>query len=494
MQFFSDFKIFLEISIGAIHLTITWYAVFILSGAILAFVLARRKAIQHGYKPEMLEDFFFTMLPIAFIGARIYYCIFEWEAQGYGENLIRVFYIWEGGLAIHGGLIAAILYAFYFFYRRGINVLRIGDCIMPYVLIAQIIGRWGNFMNQEAYGEIVSESYFQAFPTFIKEHMFIGGFYRQPMFLYEGIGNIIGLLLILTVFKKFLYKKRGDMIYAYVAWYGIVRFFVEMFRTDALLFMGLKVAQCISILFIVVGVLGYFGVYNKIFKKWYPFRQEKPTILFDADGTLLETKQLIFDSFRHTFKKYKPDYTLSEEELHSFFGPTLKVTFEKYFPQEQVEEIIEYYREFNYEHHDDYVVEKPHAKELVDYLKAEGYHIGVVSNKHSDLVEKGLVCANINEQMEIVVGYNHITHPKPNPEGLLYALEKMGCPVDDVIYVGDAPGDILAARNMGAYSIALVDEDNKESIAVVKPCRVIYDLEEIKDILKEDQEWNEIVM
>lgn len=494
MTLFPNFKTLLEINIGSFHLQITWYAIFILTGAMLAYYLARKKAIQHGYKSDMLEDYFFSMLPIAFIGARLYYCIFEWEQQGYGQEIIRVLYIWEGGLAIHGGLLAAIAYAFYFFYKRGVNVLRVGDCIIPYVLLAQIIGRWGNFMNQEAYGEIVREDYFTYFPAFIKEHMLINGAYRQPMFLWEGIGNLIALVFMLTLFKKYFYKKRGDMVYAYVALYGIVRFFVEMFRTDALTFMGLRVAQCVSILFVLVGVLGYIGIYNKVFRKYYPFKYEKPTILFDADGTLIDSKQLIFDSFRYTFKKYKPDYTLGEEELHRFLGPTLKQTFGSHFPSEQVEEVIAYYREYNHEHHDEYVVGKPHAKEVIQYLKEEGYHIGVVSNKLSSLVMRGLTCAGIGEDMEVVVGYDHVKQPKPSPEGLLYALDKMCCPVEQVIYVGDAWGDIEAANHMGAYSIALIDEHNEKSISVAKPCRVIYDLLEIKEILKENNEWNKNVM
>ena len=241
IEFFPNMKTFLAIHIGSLELVIAWYAVLILSGALIAYFIAQKEAQKRGYDKNLLEDFFISVLPLAIVGARIYYVVFEWHR--YASNPISAFYIWEGGLAIHGGLITAIVYAYLYFKHFGINLMRVGDCMMPNILIAQVIGRWGNFMNQEAYGDIVSADYFTHFPAFIKDNMYIDGFYRMPMFLYEGIGNLIGFILIKTVFKKYGYKKRGDYVYAYLMWYGMVRFFVEMFRSDALMFMGLRVAQ-----------------------------------------------------------------------------------------------------------------------------------------------------------------------------------------------------------------------------------------------------------
>lgn len=489
MNFFPDSKTFLEISIGSLNLHIAWYAILILSGAILAYSLSLKAAKKLGYDKAMLEDFFFTMLPIAIVGARLYYVIFEWGM--FQDDWIRIFYVWEGGLAIHGGLIAAIVYAYFFFRHRGVNLLRVGDCIMSNILIAQVIGRWGNFLNQEAYGQVVSEDYFNHFPAFIKEQMFIDGAYRQPMFLYEGIGNLIGFILIKTVFKKYGYRKRGDMIYAYIIWYGLVRFFVEGFRSDALMFMGLKMAQVISIVFILVGVLGYIGVYNKWFKNIYPFKKEKPIVLFDADGTLVDSEALIRDSFLHTFAKFLPEHKLSDEELRSFLGPALLDTFEAYLPKDKAQEAVEYYREYNHAHHDEEVSAMKHAQEIVAYLKENDYTVGVVSNKMTPLVLRGLKCSGIEQYMDVVVGRDMVHHAKPNPEGLKKACELAKYPLDDMIYVGDAPGDMLAAQNIGAFSIGFaIDESNENRLLEVKPQRVIHDLIEIKDILEEDLEWN----
>lgn len=492
IEFFPNMKTFFALHIGDLHISVAWYAILILSGAMLGYFISQKEARKRGYDHALLEDFFIMVLPIAVCGARLYYVIFEWEM--YASNPISAFYIWEGGLAIHGGLIAAVIFAYVYFYRHGINLLRVGDCMMPNILIAQVIGRWGNFMNQEAYGGIVSEDHFRFIPAFIKNHMYIDGFYRMPMFLYEGMGNLIGFILIKTLFKKYGYKKRGDYVYAYLMWYGLVRFFVEMFRTDALLFLGLKVAQMISLTFILVGLLGYLGVYDKVFKNFYPFKKEKPIVLFDADGTIIDTQKLIFDSFRHTFKKYRPEMELTSDLLHSFMGPTLIETFSKYIP-EASEEAVVYYREFNHAMHDSYVKEIPYAKEVLASLKEQGYSVGVVSNKMNDLVHRGLRLCDLEQYMDVVIGFNDVQKPKPDPEGILLACKKAVYPVDDVIYVGDAKGDILAAKNMGAYSIGMVsDMHNEEIIKSVKPSRVIYDLREILEIVKEDRTWDELVI
>ena len=494
ISLFPSSKLFFAIDLGSFHLQVTWYAILILGGALLAYFLSIKEAKKRGYDKEILENFFLSMLPIAIVGARLYYVIFEWSTN-FAYDPISAFYVWEGGLAIHGGLIAAIIYAYFYFRHYGINLLRVGDCIMPNILIAQVIGRWGNFINQEAYGEVVSGNYFKYFPDFIKDNMFIDGAYRMPMFLYEGIGNLIGFFLIKFVFKKYGYRKRGDMVYAYIAWYGMVRFFVEMFRTDALMLGGLRVAQITSLIFVTIGLLGIFGVYNKVFKKIYPFTPQKPVILFDADGTLIDTEKLIMDSFRHTFAHFKPDYTLGEEELHSFMGPTLRATFEKYFPEEQVDEVVNFYREFNHREHDAYVKEIPHAKEVLSTLKKDGYTVGVVSNKMEALVRRGLHVCELEEYMDTIIGCDGVTNPKPHPESLLLACKNTLSPVDDVIYVGDTPGDVQAAKNMCAYSIALVSNECGEAkLKEAKPCALIYDLREILEIVKEENEWDELVI
>ena len=359
-------------------------------------------------------------------------------------------------------------------------------------MLGQIIGRWGNFINQEAYGAIVSEEYFNMFPSFIKKEMFINGFYRQPTFLYEGIGNLIGFILIKFVYAKHGRKKRGDLMYAYFMWYGMVRFLVEGMRTDSLMLGPIRVAQLVSLLAILIGALGIFGVFNKVFKNIYPFKKNKPVMIFDLDGTLVDTKELIFESFRYTFKKLKPDYTLSEEELHSFLGPTLIQSFSKYFEKDMIDTCIKTYREHNLEVHDEYVKEVPGAKDLLKYLKENDYDVCVASNKLASTVKHGLDFCELTPYVDCVVGCDNVLEPKPSPDCLIECCKRIIRGIDDVVYVGDSVGDIEAAKNMACFSVALCfDSSKKEELLAAKPCKAIDALDEIIPMLKEDFIWSD---
>lgn len=490
MTFFPDMKTVL--TIGSLH--VTWYAVLILLGAFLAYGLSVRQFKKWGYKEEIFENFFLMMFPIAIIGARLYYVIFEWSNQ-YVHDPIRIFYIWEGGLAIHGGIIAATIFGIYYFRKHLCNGLRIADVIFPNLMLAQAIGRWGNFMNQEAYGQVVSPSFYDHWPSFIKDHMFIDGQYRQPTFLFESVGNIIGFLLITLVYKKYGRKKRGDLAWAYLTWYGMVRFIVEGMRTDSLMLGSLRIAQIISLIGVAIGVLGIFGIWDKVFQNVWPFRKNKPVVIFDLDGTLVDTKDLIYESFIHTFAHYKPEYKLTDMELQSFLGPTLEESFLRYFPEDQVAEIVAYYREFNHQHHDEYAKEIPHVKETLQYLKDQDYDVAVVSNKLEDVVRLGLKQFDLVQFFDVVIGRDAIDQPKPNPEGLLKACEMLYRSHDDIVYVGDAPSDIVACKNMGAYSIAFIlEEERAQEMMKQKPCAFITDMKELITILKEEREWSDVTI
>lgn len=265
-------KVFLQIG----PFQVTWYALCILTGAFLAYWLSQRTMKRWKYATEILEDYLFPMLLCGIVGARLYYVLFQWSYyRQYPSDIIAV---WKGGLAIHGGLIAGVLFSYVYFKRKKISFLRMFDCIMPNVLMAQALGRWGNFANQEAFGNIVAESYFDHFPSFIKKQMYISGAYRQPTFLYESALNILGFFLITMLYRKKWMKRQGDAGFAYMIWYGCVRFFVEGFRTDSLMLGPLKIAQVISLAAILFGILGMLGIWHKVFH-WY----KKPIILCEKE-------------------------------------------------------------------------------------------------------------------------------------------------------------------------------------------------------------------
>jgi phosphatidylglycerol:prolipoprotein diacylglycerol transferase len=163
--------------------------------------------------------------------------------------------IWEGGIAIHGALIGSVVTAYIFTKRKGLSFWKLADIAAPSIILGQAIGRWGNFMNQEAHGGEVTRAYLENMylPEFIINQMYINGAYYHPTFLYESIWNFLGLILLLSLRKVNL--RRGEMFLTYVIWYSVGRFFVEGLRTDSLMLTDyLRVAQTISIFLIVLAV------------------------------------------------------------------------------------------------------------------------------------------------------------------------------------------------------------------------------------------------
>lgn len=235
-------------------ISIYWYGLLIGLGAFLGYLIANHEAKKRGLPDDMLADLLMFALPAAIIGARIYYVIFRWS--DFAGDPIRVFYIWEGGLAIHGGLIGAVITAVIFTKKKGISFWKIADITAPSILLGQAIGRWGNFMNQEVFGGEVSRAFLEnmMLPNFIIDQMFINGAYYAPTFLYESIWNLVGVVILLSLRRVNL--RRGELFITYAIWYSVGRFFIEGIRTDYLLIFGvLKTAQVISILIVIGGII-----------------------------------------------------------------------------------------------------------------------------------------------------------------------------------------------------------------------------------------------
>ena len=229
---------------------VRWYALCIVSGLILAVFLAMREAPHKKILSDDILDFILIAFPLSILGARFYYVIFKLDY--YSQNLGEIFAIWNGGLAIYGGLITGAIVLYIFADRKLINTWDFLDIAAPSVLIAQSLGRWGNFFNQEAYGAAVESLDF--LPSFIKNQMYIDGSYRQPTFLYESIWNVIGFVLILIFRRRLKGIRRGHITAFYLMWYGFGRLIIEGMRTDSLMFLGLRVSQLLSAVLIGLGI------------------------------------------------------------------------------------------------------------------------------------------------------------------------------------------------------------------------------------------------
>ena len=233
---------------------IYWYSFFIFLSFFIGGTLALREGKRWNISEELMVNMFFYLIPIAIIGARLYYVAFNWSY--YQNNLIEILEIWEGGLAIHGGLIAGLIFVMLYCYKHKISIERMIDILCVSLILGQAIGRWGNFFNQEAHGGVVSLEFLQKIIpfNFIVEGMNIGGVYYHPTFLYESLWCLIGFIILLVV-RRLQYIKIGQITSLYLIWYGLGRFLIEFMRTDSLMLGNIKMAQLVSIVMIIIGVL-----------------------------------------------------------------------------------------------------------------------------------------------------------------------------------------------------------------------------------------------
>jgi len=230
--------------------SIRWYAICIILGLLLAVILSMKEAPRKGIESDDIIDFILIAFPVAIIGARLYYVIFRWSY--FRENPGEIFAVWNGGIAIYGGLLAGALVLYLFSRSRLIDPVDFLDIAAPSVMIAQSIGRWGNFVNQEAYGAIVKN--LDYLPSFIRNQMFIDGSYRQPTFLYESCWNLLGFVLILYLRRRPKLLRKGEVTAFYLIWYGFGRMIIEGMRTDSLMFLGIRVSQWLSLILILLGI------------------------------------------------------------------------------------------------------------------------------------------------------------------------------------------------------------------------------------------------
>jgi phosphatidylglycerol:prolipoprotein diacylglycerol transferase len=223
-------------SIGPI--AVHWYGIILGTAALVGLLLAIREGKRFGIPQDFFMDLLLLGVPSSIIAARIYYVAFMWDE--YKNNLWDVFKIWNGGIAIYGALIGAVICAIIFVRKKGYSFWRIADICAPGLLIGQMIGRWGNFVNQEAYGGPAEESFLRNtlhLPNFIVNQMNVQGVFHHPAFLYESVWSFIGIL-ILFVLRRQKFLRAGELFMSYFIWYSIGRFFIEGLRTDSLAFIG----------------------------------------------------------------------------------------------------------------------------------------------------------------------------------------------------------------------------------------------------------------
>ena len=218
--------------------TIYYYGLIIATGLILAVLYGCKRSHEFGIKEDDVVDGVLWVTPFAIVCARLYYCIFSWDY--YGKNPIEILYIWEGGLAIYGGVLGALAGVLVFCKVKKIKVAALLDLVLLGFLIGQSVGRWGNFMNREAFG--AETEFFLRMGLLNSRNATV--IYVHPTFLYESMWNAVGFLVLHNLSKRRRYD--GQIALCYAAWYGLGRAFIEGLRTDSLWWGPFRVSQLLA--------------------------------------------------------------------------------------------------------------------------------------------------------------------------------------------------------------------------------------------------------
>lgn len=229
---------------------VMWYGVLIATGMLIGIALAVREAKRVGISEDDVLNIAIIAIPVAIICARLYYVIFSWDY--YSQNPGEIFNIRGGGLAIHGGLIGGILTGFIYAKVKKLDFFKTADAVMVGMPLAQAIGRWGNFINGEAHGG----------PTSLPWGIMVDGVKVHPTFLYESIWDF-GIFLFIMFYMRKKKTYEGEVIVSYITLYSIGRFFIEGLRTDSLMFGPIRMAQFISLVGVVGGLVLHFYLKNR---------------------------------------------------------------------------------------------------------------------------------------------------------------------------------------------------------------------------------------
>jgi len=231
-----------------------WYGIILATAMLLGTILAAREAGRKGLDPDHLYNLALYMIPGAILCARAYYVIFNWSY--YSANPLEIPAIWHGGLAIHGAILGGAVIGYLYARHNRLGFWLLADIVAPSLVLGQAIGRWGNFVNQEAYGV----------PTDLPWAMYIAGEYRHPTFLYESLWDL-GVFFVLLWQRKNESLREGDLFLIYLVLYSLGRFWVEGLRTDSLMLGPLRMAQIISIFFVGLGCLLLYLRHRRAMKK-----------------------------------------------------------------------------------------------------------------------------------------------------------------------------------------------------------------------------------
>ena len=443
MKFFPDANTIVTLG----NFGLTWYTLTFLAACIFCFMEVSKQMAVHGYKQKTSDEIFTLGLIGSVLGGRI-----GWVLENFHEYYLYGWYVFrlsDGGLEVITALLGAGVAIYWYCLRHHMSLFRTMDTLSPVLMAGAIIVR-------------------------------IGRCFSQPMVWINVLISTICLALIWYVYRP--YKtghKRGDITAIVLLWLGVSRLGSHVFKIDDL------AANCLitAILAEIGGIILY--IRNR------KYVAQKPTILFDLDGTLLDSEGMVIHCFMYLFEKYGDPKDFTHEKQLEVFGPPLKDEMQKLFPDRDPEVMVKEYRLYQNSLPDQHIVELlPNTEIVLRELKKRGYQLGIVSSRLTESCEMWLKEFKIYDLFDVVLGRDQFINAKPAPDGILKACEMLNKGHDSCIYIGDHFNDIEAARNAGVYAVAYVS--NKERLPKIKaagPNYLIMGLGDLIPELESDHAW-----
>ncbi len=443
MTFFPDGSTLMTIG----GLSIRWYAVTLIAGIIAAYFLIADLMKDHGYGIDTTDEIMILCMIAGVLFGRVFWLIEN--LSEYLKYIPYMFAIGDGGFDILGVMTGAVIFMFFYTQVRHMSILRTLDIVLPAVLLFGIITRTGR------------------------------AFVQPTVLILNGL-DLIGFALLNYILRPYKEgRRRGDLTALTLMWAGLTRVVSLVFHLDTHANNSLFLTIGVEL----VGLILYYIVHNR--------RPTQPIILFDLDGTLMDSHQMVIQCFSYLFKKYGDIRDFTAEKQQEVFGPPLRDEMIKLFPDQDPDQMVKEYSDYQSTFSwSDEVSLFPHVKETLDVLWSEGYKLGVVSSRMTSSCELWLRQLGLAHCFGVVLGRDMYQLSKPAPDGILYAGKKLKRGHDSCIYIGDNVSDVQAAKAAGVFSIAfLSDPTIKAEIEAEQPNMIMTDMRELLDLLDENHEW-----
>lgn len=434
------------VAVGGI--TIKWYAVTLVLGCILGYLYLSQVMKLHGYKQAVSDDLLVLILISAIIGGRFFWVLENFK--NYSMYAWYVFAIGDGGIDILGSLFCIGAVVLKYGKKHHLSFRRTMDIISTAMLITLIIARVGRAL------ELSTVWYCVAI-------------------------NIIEFLIIYYVMRTYSpNRKRGDAFSVMLMLTGFDRLAAMVFHWDPLAVNNIL----LCIVAEVIGVLIW--TYSRFFDK------RKPVVLFDFDGTIMDSEQMIIGCFAYLFQKYGDINAFTKEIQQEVFGPPLRDELKKLFPDQDTDLLMKDYTEFQKSLPGRHLVSTlPHVVDVLKELKKQGYVTAIVTSRLSESCETWVEDLEIEDYFDLIVGTERYRHAKPRPDGIIETCEMLNTGHDSVVYIGDNVSDVQSGKNAGVYTIAFItNQEKEEKIKAEKPNATIYDITELLTILNEKHDWS----